>query len=206
MELNLEQLFRAHRVCAILRHVAPEDTVPYALAAWAGGVRLFEVALNSPHALEQLALLRERLPEDAYLGAGTVLTPGDAEAARTAGARFLLTPAASEPVLEYCREEKIPLLPGVMTPTDVALCLQYGFRTLKLFPAGCLPPDFVKALRGPFDGTQYVAVGGVTPENLGEFLQRGFLGAGLGNNLFPREAVKSRDWEACRRAAERQFK
>ena len=89
------------------------------------------------------------------------------------------------------------LLPGVLTPTDVAVSLQYGFQTMKLFPAGDMPRSYVKDLKGPYNDTHYIAIGGVTPDNIQEFRRAGCLGVGLASSLMPKDKVAARDWDAC---------
>ena len=194
--MDLEQTFREHKICAILRNIPTEDVLDYARAAFDGGIRLFEVALNSPDGYRQISMLRDAFGGQAAVGAGTALTASQILDARGAGAGFILTPSVSEEVLDCCRMHEIPLLPGVMTPSDVGLCVRYGFRTLKLFPAGDLPINYIQSLRGPFSDTQYVAVGGVGPENLMSFLDAGFLGAGIGSGLVPARLQKEKDWAA----------
>ncbi len=191
----MEQLFKKHKVCAILRGLSDEVCLPYARAAYNGGIRLFEVAMNSEHPAKQIEILRTHLGKDAAVGAGTVTTLERCREAEAAGAAFFLTPSVSVPVLEYCRAHDILLLPGVMTPSDVAICLEYGCRTMKLFPAGELPLSYIKSLKGPFDGTEYVAVGGVGRENLHTFLENGFIGAGIGKALIPEAYRKNGLWE-----------
>ena len=97
--------------------------------------------------------------------------------------------------LEFCRKNNIPLLPGVLTPTDVAVCLEYGYSIMKLFPAGDMPASYIKSLKGPFDGTEYVAVGGVKTDNIRSFFEQGFIGVGIGSNLVPKEYVAAGAWE-----------
>lgn len=185
-------------VMAILRHLPLAQTASYVNAALQGGVRAFEVAMNTPHALEQIRLIRQLFSQvDIRVGAGTALTPGHCRAAMDAGAQFLLSPASDARVLQYCRDNHIPFLPGVMTPSDVALCVNYGFRVLKLFPASDLPKGYIKSLKGPFDTTEYVAVGGVSPENIRSFFETGFAGVGIGSNLIPRDLLETQQWEAA---------
>ena len=86
-------------------------------------------------------------------------------------------------------------MPGVMTPTDVALCLSYGYDTMKLFPAGDLPMGYIKSLKGPFSGTEYVAVGGVGPANIQQFFDAGFIGVGIGSSLAPKNLVQEGRWD-----------
>lgn len=191
----MEQLFRNHKVCAILRGLPDDICLPYARAAYNGGIRIFEVAMNSYHPIKQIELLKTNLGADAVVGAGTVTTVERCRAAESAGASFLLTPSVSEPVLAYCRERDMPLLPGVMTPSDVSRCLESGYRTMKLFPAGELPLSYVKNLKGPFDDTEYIAVGGVTIENIQVYLKNGFIGVGIGAGLIPEVYRKNKMWQ-----------
>ena len=118
-----------------------------------------------------------------------------AEAAKAAGAQFFLTPSATVSTMEFCRTYDIPLLPGVMTPTEVAVCLSYGYTTMKLFPAGDLPMSYIKSLKGPYDDTDYVAVGGDSPANIAQFFKAGFIGVGIGSSLAPKEYTAAGQWD-----------
>ena len=174
-----------------------DRTIDYAEAAVRGGAPFFEVALNSPHALEQITMLRNHFGDRCTVGAGTAITVDQCRAALDAGAQFLLTPGTPLSVLEYCASNDIMLLPGVLTPVDVATCLEFGFSTMKLFPAGSMPRHYVKDLKGPFDNTNYMAIGGVSPANIRDFFDAGCISVGLASSLMPKEAVAANDWEAC---------
>ena len=131
------------------------------------------------------------------VGGGTAITVERCRSAIAAGAQFLLTPGTPLDVFSYCAENDIALLPGVLTPTDVATSLQFGYKTMKLFPAGSMPRHYVKDLQGPFDGTNYMAIGGVSPANIREFFDAGCISVGLASSLMPKDAVAANDWEAC---------
>lgn len=191
----MKKILEHNKICAIMRNVPLEKTLDYAEAVYNGGIGMFEVAMNSHDAVRQIEMMRRRFGDEAYVGAGTVITQARCEAAREAGAQFFLTPSATVGTMEFCRRYDIPLLPGVLTPTDVAVCLEYGYSIMKLFPAGDMPPSYIKSLKGPFDGTEYVAVGGVSVDNIGEFLAQGFIGVGIGSSLIPKEYVKNNEWE-----------
>lgn len=134
--MNMRETVQENPLLAIMRNVPLERTEDYVGAVIRGGVRFFEVAMNTPHALEQIRLIRNSFGKEILVGAGTVLTAEAAEKAVESGAQFLLSPSSDEQVLAYCQENDIMMMPGVLTPSDVALCLRYGFSTLKLFPAG----------------------------------------------------------------------
>ena len=141
----MHKIIKKHPVIAILRNTPPEDLGNYVQALYDGGFRAFEVSFSAEGAAGQLAWIKEHLPEDACVGAGTILTEDDARRAVQAGADFMLSPSSDPPVMEYCRSRQIPLLPGVFSPTDVSRCLSYGYRTLKLFPASDLPLHYIKS-------------------------------------------------------------
>ena len=195
--MDMYEVFAQNPLLAILRNVPKEITLDYAGAILKGGVKVFEVALNSPDALEQISMMRKAYGGKCLIGAGTAITVERAQAALDAGAQFLLTPGTPLDVFAFCRDRNVMLLPGVLTPTDVAVSLQYGFKTMKLFPAGDMPRSYVKDLKGPFDDTNYVAIGGVTPENIPEFRKAGCLGVGLASSLMPKDKAAARDWDAC---------
>ena len=197
MSLDLRKIVEENPLLAIMRNVPLEQTLDYVKAAMDGGVRFFEVALNSPHALEQIFMLRREFAGQALIGAGTAITVEKAAGAVEAGAQFLLSPSTDLDVMDYCQKNGIALMPGALTPSDVSSCLRYGFSTIKLFPAGDMPRGYVKSLKGPLDGTEYVAIGGVNPDNLQDFFRQGYLGVGLGSSMMPKQAVASGDWAAA---------
>ena len=163
--MDMYAITAEHPLLGILRNVPLEKTIDYADAAVRGGVAFFEVALNSPHALEQITMLRKHFGDRCLVG--------------------------------YCADHDIALLPGVLTPTDVAVSLEYGFKTMKLFPAGSMPMSYLKDLKGPFDDTHYMAIGGVNPQNIRQFFDAGYLSVGLASSLMPKDAVAANDWETC---------
>ena len=148
--IDLYSVASKNPLLAILRNIPLEDTLSFAQAVVDGGVRFFEVALNSPHGLEQIERLRNHFGGSCYIGAGTAITVEHCRRALAAGAQFLLTPGTPPDVFEYCASHALALLPGVLTPGDVSIALEYGYNTLKLFPAGSMPLRYVKDLKGPF--------------------------------------------------------
>ena len=191
----MKDIILQNPICAILRGADTEAVIPYAKAVFDGGVRMFEVAMNTEGAAQQIEMLREAFGDGAMIGAGTVINEERCLLAEQAGAQFFLTPSATESTLRFCAERDIPLLPGVMTPTDVAVCLSYGYTTMKLFPAGDLPLGYIKSLKGPYSGTEYVAVGGVGPNNIKQFFDAGFIGVGIGSSLAPKALVTEGRWD-----------
>lgn len=188
-------IIKKYPIIAILRNTQNDILCDYAHSLYNGGIRAFEVSFSTDGASEQLAWLKGNLPPDTFIGAGTILTIEDAISAVRAGADFLLSPATSIEVLDYCKKQKIHFLPGVFTPSDVATCLAYGFDTLKLFPADSVPSHYPKNLQGPFPSAKFVAVGGVSPQNTKKYLDAGYIGVGIGSSLVDKELYTNRDWK-----------
>jgi len=195
--MDMYEIVAANPLLAILRNVPLEKTIDYAEAAVQGGAPFFEVALNSPHALQQISMLRSHFGDRCLVGAGTAITVPLCKAALDVGAQFLLTPGTPLDVFDYCAKNDVDLLPGVSTPADVATSLEFGYKTMKLFPAGSMPMHYVKDLKGPFDDTNYMAIGGVSPANIRQFFDAGCISVGLASSLMPKDAVAAEDWERC---------
>lgn len=193
--MDMYSVVKENPILAILRNIPLEYTVDYAQAIVDGGISFFEVALNSEHGLKQIAILRDRFGEKCMIGAGTAISVDLAKAAIGAGAQFLLTPGTPIDVLQYCAKKDIMLLPGVFTPGDVATSLEFGYKTMKLFPAGCAPKGYLKALKGPYDEANYIAIGGVTIDNINDYFKEGYMGIGLASNLMPLSVLKDKNWD-----------
>jgi 2-dehydro-3-deoxyphosphogluconate aldolase/(4S)-4-hydroxy-2-oxoglutarate aldolase len=180
---------RRHRLVAILRGVEPA-TLPARVAALHGaGVRLIEFALSEPSALGTLEALVRLAPDDLLVGAGTVTTTATAEAARAAGARYLVTPHVAPEVFAYAARHDLGLLAGALTPTEIATARAVGATFIKLFPASTLGPGYVKALLGPYPDLEVLVVGGVGSANLAPYLEAGALGAVVGGALAAGDAA-----------------
>ena len=171
-----------------------EDAVPLAQALVAGGVRVLEVTLRTPVALEAIARMVREVPQ-AIVGAGTVRTAADARAAAAAGCRFAVSPGYTDAVGNACRSLGLPLLPGVATASEVMQAQDAGYGFLKFFPAsaaGGVP--MLKALAGPFPDVQFCPTGGLTPANAPEYLALPHVPVCGGSWLTPADAVAAGDW------------
>ena len=140
--------------------------------------------------------MKEHYP-DAKIGAGTILNIEDLKKITSeTELDFIFTPSVNEEVLKYSKKNNINLIPGVFSPSEVALCLNYGFRLLKLFPAENLSETYVKNLKGPFNNADFIAVGGVTKDNILSFFKMGYLGVGMGSSLIKTDFLKNNDWDS----------
>jgi 2-dehydro-3-deoxyphosphogluconate aldolase/(4S)-4-hydroxy-2-oxoglutarate aldolase len=184
------------RVVPVLTIARPDDAVPLARALIDGGLRVLEITLRSPGALDAIGAIAHDLP-DAIVGAGTVLTSVQADAAVKAGARFLVSPGASDDLLAHARTVPIPWMPGAATPSEVMRLRDRGFSILKFFPAAQFGGvGFLKAVAPLFPDTLFCPTGGVTAGNLAEHLAQPNVLCCGGSWVAPAGAVATRDWPA----------
>ena len=184
----------------ILRGIGPDVFGPLMGASFAAGLQAIEVTMNTPGAEEIIAGSRDNVPAGKYLGMGTVRNIAEAERAYAAGAMFFVTPNVDSDVIVFARSKDVPVVAGALTPTEVYNAWDAGASMVKVFPCRALGgPQYIRELRGPFDHIPLVAVGGVTLENVGEYLQAGVKAVGVGISLFGEQAVAAEDWETVRK-------
>ncbi|MEV4994423.1 bifunctional 4-hydroxy-2-oxoglutarate aldolase/2-dehydro-3-deoxy-phosphogluconate aldolase [Streptomyces niveus] len=181
--MDLPAALRVHRLVAIVRGDDPDAALRTVLALVDEGIALVEVSLSGRDALDVIARARAALGPAAPLGAGTVLTAADAHAVHRAGADFVVTPAVCEGVTA-ARELGLPVLAGVMTPTEIVAALRAGACAVKIFPAAQAGgPAYLRALQGPFPDVPFVPVGGVDAAAARAYLDAGALAVGIGSPL-----------------------
>lgn len=208
---ELLSLVRRHRIIVALRGIPGGEMTATAKALWAGGVRMLEVTFDQtdPDCIRKtpaaIAAIREELGEKLLVGAGTVLTPAQAEAAVKAGAAYLLSPSYDPQVLSAAQSLDVELIPGVFTPSEAATAYNAGAALVKLFPGGALGLPYIKNLAGPLGHIPLLPMGGVDLDNLEEFLsQPNVAGVGIGSAIAKPALVKAGDFDALRELA-RQF-
>ncbi|WP_326614461.1 bifunctional 4-hydroxy-2-oxoglutarate aldolase/2-dehydro-3-deoxy-phosphogluconate aldolase [Streptomyces scopuliridis] len=181
--MDLLTELRTHRIVAIVRGDDADAALRTVLTLGEENIPLIEVSLSGKEALGVIRRARATLSPTAPLGAGTVLTAPDARAVHEAGADFVVTPAVCEGITEAKRLE-LPVLAGVMPPTDIVAARRLGADAFKIFPAAQAGgPAYLRALRGPFPATPFVPVGGVDTEAAHEYLAHGATAVGVGPPL-----------------------
>jgi 2-dehydro-3-deoxyphosphogluconate aldolase/(4S)-4-hydroxy-2-oxoglutarate aldolase len=186
------------RTSAVIPVIAIDDinhAVPLARALVAGGIRVLEVTLRTAHGLPAIRAMAEQVP-DAIVGVGTLTQPREFAAARDAGAVFGVSPGLTPALIEAARASGLPLLPGVMTPSEVMAAREAGFRQLKLFPAmQAGGVGMLNALAGPLGDVMFCPTGGVSQENAPQFLACRNVACVGGSWLTPKDALVAGDWE-----------
>lgn len=170
---------------AILRGITPEEVVEHVAALVDAGFDAIEIPLNSPNPYQSIQLAVEHFGDRALIGAGTVLEPDSVDKLHAIGSKLVVTPNISPDVIRRTVEYGMTVCPGCATATEAFAALNAGARSLKIFPSSAYGPDYIKALKAvlPKDVSVF-AVGGVTPENLNDYLRAGCIGAGLGSDLY----------------------
>ena len=176
----------------VLNDVA--HAIPLARALLEGGIRMLEITLRTPQALACMEAIAREVPE-AVVGAGTVRSAADAQAAAMAGARFAVSPGYTHKIGQACRDLGLALLPGVATGSEILTCQEDGLTELKFFPAmQAGGVAMLKALGGPFGEVRFCPTGGITPVNALEFLALPNVVCVGGSWLVPIEALAAGDW------------
>ena len=170
---------------AILRGLKPEDAEATGAALITAGFRAIEVPLNSPEPLRSIRALRDALPADALVGAGTVLRPESCAEVAAAGGQIVVMPHSDAAVIRAAKAAGLACAPGVATPTEAFAALAAGADVLKMFPAEALGPIGLKAWRAVLTPPiAIVPVGGVVPESVATYVAAGASGFGLGSALY----------------------
>ena len=152
-------------------------------ALLASPVLVMEITLNTTGALDGITLLRERFGDKMLVGAGTVRTAEQFKDAVAAGAQFTVSPNLDMATVEAALAADILHLPGVFTPTEAQQAYVAGCKLVKLFPSDVVGPRYLKAIRAPLDDIKFIPTGGITPENVGEYIRAGAAAVGLGGAL-----------------------
>jgi 2-dehydro-3-deoxyphosphogluconate aldolase/(4S)-4-hydroxy-2-oxoglutarate aldolase len=192
--MTVLEIMRSASVIPVIAIDDPEHAVPLARALVAGGIRVLEVTLRTPHGLDAIRAMAQ--VEGAIVGVGTLTQPEEFAAARDAGAVFGVSPGLTPALIEAARKSGLPLLPGVMTPSEVMAAREAGFRELKLFPA--VPAGGVgmlSAIAGPLPDVTFCPTGGISPATAPQFLALKNVACVGGSWLTPKETIWAGDWD-----------
>ena len=183
--MTLEDALDACGIVAILRGVTPDEVVAVSQTLYDAGIRVVEVPLNSPEPFTSIEKLSKAFADKLVVGAGTVLTVQDVNLLKAHGGQISVSPDCNEATISRAVELGIVPLPGVFTPTEAFAAIRAGAKHLKLFPAEVASPATIKAWKAVLPKhVKIYAVGGVTPENMGDWLAAGASGFGIGSSIF----------------------
>jgi 2-dehydro-3-deoxyphosphogluconate aldolase/(4S)-4-hydroxy-2-oxoglutarate aldolase len=194
MTMTLLDIMRTSAVIPVIAIDEIEHAVPLARALVAGGIRVLEVTLRTKHGLDAIKAMSE--VEGAIVGVGTLTKPEEFAAARDAGAVFGVSPGLTPALIAAAKSSGLPLLPGVMTPSEVMAAREQGFKQLKLFPA--VPAGgigMLNAIYGPLSDVMFCPTGGISQETASQFLALKNVACVGGSWLTPKDAIAAGDWQ-----------
>ena len=171
-----------HKIVSILRGVPPQDVLPIIIALHEGGIRLVEITLNSPGALESIGAVAKQMEGKMLVGAGTVLDAETARAAINSGAKFIISPSVDEQTIATTKNLNIVSIPGAFTATEIVQAHKMGGDIIKLFPASA-GLNYFKDIRGPLNHIPLMPTGGINLQNIVDFYKAGAIAFGIGSAL-----------------------
>jgi 2-dehydro-3-deoxyphosphogluconate aldolase/(4S)-4-hydroxy-2-oxoglutarate aldolase len=189
------QKLSTEKVIALIRAESPDGLLECADALAAGGLTSIELTMTTPGAIRMLEKVSAERP-DFLFGLGTVLDAETARAGILAGAKFIVTPALRPEVITLCQRYSVPIFAGALTPTEVINAWELGADAAKVFPAEFFGPAYIKSLKAPLPQVELVPTGGVTAENVGEFIKAGAFATAAGSSLVEAKALKEKNWAA----------
>lgn len=191
--MNVDTVLNTSPVIPVLVINDPEIAVPLAEALVAGGLRVLEVTLRTPYALQ--AIREMKRVAGTIVGAGTVLNELDARRTIEAGASFLVSPGLTEPLSRAAEKSGVPLLAGVASATEVMRGLDMGLSRFKFFPAQAAGGvEMLKGFQGPFPDVRFCPTGGISPDNMGDYLALPNVACVGGSWVAPSALVAGREW------------
>jgi len=192
--------FRTLPLLGILRGIDHRAIGPVIDAAVGAGLNSIEITMNTPGAAALIRRATDLAGDDLMVGAGTVLDIGDLDAALNAGASFVVSPTLRAEVAVRCIEQSIPMFPGALTPTEIDAAGRAGATMVKVFPASCFGPGYLREVHGPLATVELLACGGVNAANLGDYFASGAAAVAFGASVFRPSWLAARDFASIRRA------
>ena len=200
---NILQDIQQLGLLAVIRGPSPELTIKMVNALVEGGVTGIEITFTTPDALSVVKSLDQEFGSKITLGMGTLTRPEQAQAAKEAGAVFLVSPHTDEELAEAMTATGLPVMMGAFTPSEVMKAWKLKSDVIKIFPGSLGGPGLMKSLKGPFPDIPMMPTGGVTEDNLGDWFKAGAFAVGAGSNLCPKELALAGKFEEITKIAER---
>jgi len=198
--MNYKDFIEKEKIIVIVRGVASDKLLPLAEAMFEGGIRMLEITFSADGKVSDeetaanIALLSRHFEGRMLIGAGTVLTKKQVKLTKKAGGKFIISPDADRAVIKYTKKLGLISMPGAVTPSEIKLCHNAGADYVKIFPAVNLGPDYIKAVKAPLSHIKYLAVGGINPDNMKDYLKAGVCGFGIGGNIVSKDMIERGDF------------
>jgi 2-dehydro-3-deoxyphosphogluconate aldolase/(4S)-4-hydroxy-2-oxoglutarate aldolase len=188
-------------VVAVIRAESKEQGIKIVEAVKKGGIKALEITMTVPGAIDIIKELSEVYKdEDVIIGAGTVLDPETARLCILAGAKYIVSPSFNIETVKLCNRYRVPIMPGIMTVREAIEALESGAEILKVFPGNAFGPSIISAFKGPLPQGNFMPTGGVSLDNVKDWVKAGAVAVGIGSDLT--KGAKTGDYESITRTAE----
>lgn len=207
--MNYKDFIEKEKIIVIVRGIASDKLLPLAKAMFEGGIRMLEITFSADGKVSDeetaanIALLSRHFEGRMLIGAGTVLTKKQVKLTKKAGGKFIISPDADSAVIKYTKKLGLISMPGAVTPSEIKLCHNSGADYVKIFPAVNLGPDYIKAVKAPLSHIKYLAVGGINPDNMKDYLKAGVCGFGIGGNIVSKDMIERGDFSGIQALAKK---
>lgn len=198
----LEQI-KKDRIIAIIRGIEQDKLLDTCHALYAGGIRMIEVTFNQASAIgnqetyEAIKSISKALGDKVCVGAGTVMTIEQVELAAKAHAKYMISPNMNRTIIKRSLELGTAPIPGVLTPTEIVDAYEAGAEAVKIFPIAKMGGvDYLRDITAPLNHIPLLAVGGVDMDTIGDYIEAGAMGVGLGSNLVDKALIRENRFEA----------
>ena len=189
------------KIVAIVRGLEPDYLLRLGHAFVEGGIGLMELTYDqrAPESwaatAKAIEAVKMEFGDSLLVGAGTVITPEQVRLTYEAGGRYLVTPTTQPEIIRMGKALGLGLFPGAFTATEILSAYEAGADAVKVFPASCVGPGYIKAIRGPLSHIPLMAVGGINEKNAAEYMKAGCVGLGVGGNLVNKDWIRNGEWE-----------
>ena len=190
------------KAVAVMRLPEADLFDPVAEALYEGGIRVLEITMTVPDALNQISKAARNAPSDMLIGVGSILNADMAKRAVESGAQFVVSPIMKKEIIDAAKSMGVAVMPGAFTPTEAQMAWEYGADVVKIFPANITGMNFFKAIKAPMPHLKLMPTGGVTLTNGQEWLDHGACAVGVGSALLDKLALKEKNFEQLRKNAE----
>ena len=206
MKNTIEQIEK-NKVIVIVRGVEKEKLIPMCQAIYDGGLRIIECTYDASGKIrdEEIAgnikMLADHFEGKMLVGAGTVLTEKQVELTKKAGGKFIISPDTNSNIIKKTKEEELVSIPGALTPSEITQANRSGADFVKIFPMDMMGVKYIKDLKAPLSHVKMLAVGGVTADNMKDYLEAGASGVGIGSGVVNKKQISENNFEEITKLA-----
>jgi len=191
------------KIVAVIRLDGLSKAVELSQALLEGGVSILEFTLTNADAPQAIKQVRKTLGDRIIVGAGSVITSQQVDEVADCGAQFVVSPVTKRDVIESCHKHQLPTMPGAYTPTEIQAAWEMDVAAVKVFPAAGLGVKYIKDVLAPLPHLRLIPTGGITVNNIMDFVNVGVFAVGVGSALFDKNALKAGDWDSIAHSAKK---